>query len=94
MQFEKENAKAKILGKFYLQKSTELYSNIYVSVDMTKSERTKHKQLVDELKSQQARGETNIYVRGSSIITISRTKDRSPSNTDPATSVTLVESSS
>ena len=51
VQFEKENAKAKILGKFYLLKSMEPYSNVYVLVDMTKSERIKHKQLVDELKS-------------------------------------------
>ena len=51
VQFEKENAKAKILGKSYLLKSMEPYSNVYVSVDMTKSERMKHKQLVDELKS-------------------------------------------
>ena len=45
VQFEKENAKAKIPGKSYLLKSTELYSNIYVSVEMIKSERMKHKQL-------------------------------------------------
>ena len=51
VQFENENAKAKILGKSYLLKSREPYSNVYVSVDMTKSERSKHKQLVDELKS-------------------------------------------
>ena len=93
VQFEKENAKAKILGKSYLLKSTELYSNIHVSVDMTKSERTKHKQLVDELKSRRARSETNIIIRGNSIITKSRTKNHSPSNTDPTTSATLMESS-
>ena len=94
VQFEKENAKAKILGKSYLLKSTELYSNIYVSVDMTKSERTKHKQLVDELKSRRARGETNIIIRGNSIITKSRTKNHLPGNTEPTTSVTSMESSS
>ena len=36
VQFEKENAKAEILGKSYLLKSMEPYSNVYVSVDMTK----------------------------------------------------------
>ena len=51
VQFKKENAKAKILGKSYLLKSMELYSDVYVSVDMTKSERIKHKQLVNELTS-------------------------------------------
>ena len=66
VQFEKENAKAKILGKAYLLKSTEVYSNIYVLVDMTKSERKKHKELVNELKSQRARGETNIIIHGNS----------------------------
>ena len=51
VQFEKENAKAKILGKSHLLKSIESYSDVYVSVDMTNSERIKHKHLVDELKS-------------------------------------------
>ena len=51
VQFEKENAKAKILGKSYFLKSMEPYSDVYISVDMTKSERIKHEQLVDELKS-------------------------------------------
>ena len=69
-------------------------ANIYVSVDMTKSERTKHKQLVDELKSWQARDETNIIICGNSIITKSRTKNHSPSNTDPTTSMTSMESCS
>ena len=50
VQFEKENAKAKILGKSYLLKSMEPYSDVYVLVDMTKSERVKHKQLVNKLK--------------------------------------------
>ena len=54
MQYEKENAKAKIFGKSNLLKSMEPYSDVYVSVDMTKSERIKHKQLVDELKSRRA----------------------------------------
>ena len=94
VQFEKENAKAKILGKSYLLKSMEPYSDVYVSVDMTKSERIKHKQLVDELKSRRAKGERNIFIRSNSIITQSRTKTRSPSNTDSATRVTPMESSS
>ena len=94
VQFERENVKAKILGKSYLLKSIEPYSNVYVSVDMTKSERIKHKQLVNELKSRQAKGEMNIFICSNSIITKSRTKTRSPSNTDSAIRVTLMESSS
>ena len=94
VQFEKENAKAKILGKSYLLKSMEPYSDVYVSLDVTKSERIKHKQLVDELKSRQAKGETNIFIRSNSIITKSRTKTRSPSNTDSTTRVIPMESSS
>ena len=62
VQFEKENAKAKILGKSYLLKSMGPYSNVYVSVDTTESERTKHKQLVDEFKSRQAKGEANMFI--------------------------------
>ena len=75
----------------------EPYSDVYVSVDMTKSERIKHKQLVDELKSRRAKGKTNIFIRSNSIITIitkSRTKTYSPSNTDSTTRVTPMESSS
>ena len=94
VQFDNENAKAKILGKSYLLKSMEPYSSIYVSADMTISERIKHRQLVEELKSRRARGETNIFICGNSIIAKSRTNDRSPSNTDPAISATLMESSS
>ena len=60
-QFEKENAKAKILGKSYLLKSMEPYSDVYVSVYMTKSERIKRKQLVDVLKSRQAKGKQIFY---------------------------------
>ena len=80
VQFEKENAKAKILGKSYPLRSMEPYSDVYVSVDMTKSERIKHKQLVDELKSKRAKGEPNIFIRSNGIITKSRTKTRSPSS--------------
>ena len=34
-----------LVAKSYLLKSMEPYSDVYVSVDMTKSERIKHKQL-------------------------------------------------
>ena len=61
---------------------------------MTKSERIKHKQLVDELKSRRAKGEKNIFIRSNSIITKSRTKTHSPSNADSATKVNPTESSS
>ena len=94
VQFEKENANAKNLGKSYLLKSMEPYSGAYVSVDIIKSERIKHKQLVDELKSRQAKDETNIFICSNSIITKSRTKTRSPSNTASATRVTPMKSSS
>ena len=69
VQFENENAKSKVLAKSYLLKSTESYSGIYVSADMTTSERIKHRQLVNELKARRARGEINIIIRGNSIIT-------------------------
>ena len=42
VQFEKENVKAKSLGKSYLLKLMEPYSDVYVSVDMTKFERIRH----------------------------------------------------
>ena len=58
---------------------------------MTKSERMKHIQLVNELKSRRAKGETNIFIHSNSIITKSRTKTHLPSNADPATRVTPME---
>ena len=93
VQFENENAKSKILAKSYLLKSTESYSGIYVSADMTTSERTKHR-LVNELKARRARGESNIIIRGNSIITKSRINNCSLSDENPTNSETTMESSS
>ena len=85
VQFENENAKSKILAKSYLLKSTD---------DMTTSERIKHRQLVNELKARRARGESNIIIRGNSIITKSRINNHSLSDANPTNSETTMESSS
>ena len=44
------------------------YENIFVSADITEAEQARHKLLVEQLKSQRARGETDI-IRGDSIVT-------------------------
>ena len=43
--------KAKILSKSFILHQTNPYENIFVSTDMTKAEQTRHKLLVEELKS-------------------------------------------
>ena len=93
IQLENDNIKAKILAKSYLLKSVELYRNIYVSNDMTKTERAKHKQLVEELKSRRAKGETNIVIRGNAIIT-KPNKRLSNTTTSGTTNGTPMESHS
>ena len=40
-----------------------------MSADLTKAEKARHKLLVEELNSQRARGETDIIIRGDSIVT-------------------------
>ena len=44
-------------------------SHIFVSADITKAEQTRRKLLVEQLKSQRARGETDIIIRGDSVVT-------------------------
>ena len=75
VQLESEDIKPKILAKSYLLKTTtELYNGIYVSADMTKVERITHRQLVNELKSRQARGESNVIVYNGRIIKTNRSQ--------------------
>ena len=45
---------------------------------MTKAEQARHKLLVEELKTRRTSGETNIVIRGNSIITY---KPKSPGQT-------------
>ena len=74
VQLESEDIKARILAKSYLLKSTELYNNVYISADMTKTERIKHRQLVNELKSRWTRGESNIIIRNGRIVKTNRSQ--------------------
>ena len=56
--------KAKILSKSFILHQTNLYENIFVSADMTKAEQARHKLLVEQLKFQRTRGETDIIIQG------------------------------
>ena len=52
----------------YLRRHEE-YNNIYIAPDMTKYQRHKHKQLIDELKRRRSNGENNLVIRNGEIIT-------------------------
>ena len=62
------------------------YKNIYIAPDMTKYQRSKHKQLVDELKRMKSNGENNLIIKNGEIVTRRlRTDNRdtaAPSPTD------------
>ena len=64
--------KATILTKSFILCQTSSYEDIFVSTDMTKAEQARRKLLVKQLKSRKARGETDIIIRGDSIITRSK----------------------
>ena len=66
--------KAKILSKSFILRQTNPYENIFVSADITKAEQARHKLLVEQVKSRRARGETDIIIRGDSIVTRSKSQ--------------------
>ena len=79
----------------YLRRHEE-YNNVYIAPDMTKYQRHKHKQLVDELKHRRSNGENNLVIRNGEIITKrvytnnarnhnTRAPHMETTNTDPAT---------
>ena len=79
----------------YLRRHEE-YNNVYIAPDITKYQKHKHKQLVDELKHRRSNSENNIVIRNGEIITkrvyISNARNhdtRAPhmetTNTDPPT---------
>ena len=88
----------------YLRRHEE-YNNIYIAPDMTKYQRQKHKQLVDELKHRRSNGENNLVIRNGEIITkrsynlgnhgtrathIETASHYSNTNTDPPTTAPVV----
>ena len=56
--------KAKILSKSFILHQTNSYEDIFVHIDRTKAEQAIHKLLVEQLKYQRARGETDIIIQG------------------------------
>ena len=59
------------------------YENIYIAPDMTKYQRSKHKQLVDELKRRKSNGENNLIIRNGEIVT-RRLRTQNSDNRDTA----------
>ena len=51
----------------YLRRHSQ-FKNIYVSSDMTKFQRQKHKKLVQELKKRRERGERNLIILNGEIV--------------------------
>ena len=66
--------KDKILSKSFILCQTNPYEDIFMSTDRTKAEQARHKLLVEQLKSQRARGETDIIIQGDSIVTRSKSQ--------------------
>ena len=66
--------KATILSKTFILRQMSPYEDIFVSTDMTKAEQARRKLLVEQLKFRKARGETDIIIRGDSIVTRSKSR--------------------
>ena len=66
--------KAEILSKSFIFHQTNPYKNIFVSADMIKAEQARHMLMVEQLKSQRTRGETDIIIRGDSIVSRSKSQ--------------------
>ena len=58
-----------ITSRSYFLRRHEEFNNVYISVDMTKYQRAKHKQLVEELKHRKAANEPNLTIRNGVIVT-------------------------
>ena len=66
--------KAKILLKSSILHQTNPYEDVFVCADRTKAEQARHRLLVEQLKSQRARGKTDTIIQGDSIVTRSKSQ--------------------
>ena len=78
--------KAIILSKSFIFCQTSPYEDIFVSTDMTKAEQARRKLLVEQLKSRKAREETDIIIRGDSIVTRSKSRQQQTVEQKPRSS--------
>ena len=62
-----------MLSKSFILHQTNPHENTFMSADMTKAEQARHKLLTEQLRSQRAKGETDIIIWGS-IITRSKSE--------------------
>ena len=61
----------------------EEYKNVYISAVMTKYQRAKHKQLVEELKCRKAANEPNLTIRNGVIVTKHPYRGNQGNNSQP-----------
>ena len=59
---------------FYSPPDESIWRSIFVSTDTTKTKQAKHKFLVEQLKSQRARGESDVIIHGDSIASRSKSQ--------------------
>ena len=72
-----------ITSRSYLLRRHEEYKNVYISADMTKYQRAKHKQLVEELKRRKAANEPNLTIRNGVIVTKHPYRGNQGNNSQP-----------
>lgn len=65
-----EVIKKKILARSPQLRSNETWKRVFITPDMTRSEREAHKLLRNELKTRRSQGETNLTIRGNRIISV------------------------
>ena len=67
MGLEKEDDKLLLVSCSYLLRHHEQYKSVFITPDMTKYQRSKHKQLVEELKRRRTK-EPNLVIRDGIIV--------------------------
>ena len=78
-----------VTSNSYLLRHHELYKTVYISPDMTKYQRNKQKQLVEELKRRRA-NEPNLVIRDGVIVTRPPRQGRTANQMDTVASTPTV----
>ena len=78
-----------VTSNSYLLHHHELYKTVYISPDMTKYQRNKQKQLVEELKRRRA-NEPNLVIRDGVIVTRPPHQSRTANQMDTVASTPTV----
>ena len=89
--FDTESAKLAVLAKAPKLRFDKKFNKVYISPDMTRFERTKHRKLVVELKRRREQGERNLIIKNWSIV---QRQPRRPYPTSASADVPLATASS